>query len=143
MESGQASGQLPTKGEEQQAQLDVTCLSLAKGKKEKTYLKEIKGFYMCRKPFPWTEIKANVPLGSGPGFQTPLSRSLTLQGSQMNALDSNSQTPIQLLFTPLFCVAGKKTGEGETTCIEVMRQNKDKRQVPVTVMDRTNSDLGN
>ncbi|RMC13419.1 hypothetical protein DUI87_10957 [Hirundo rustica rustica] len=35
MESGQASGQLPPKGEEQQAQLDVTCLSLAKGKKKK------------------------------------------------------------------------------------------------------------
>ncbi|RMC21500.1 hypothetical protein DUI87_02366 [Hirundo rustica rustica] len=42
-----------------------------------------------RKPFPWTEIKANVPLGSVPGSQTPLSRSLTLQGSQRNALDSN------------------------------------------------------
>ncbi|RMC10159.1 hypothetical protein DUI87_12958 [Hirundo rustica rustica] len=35
MESGQASGQLPPKGGEQQAQLNVTCLSLAKGKKEK------------------------------------------------------------------------------------------------------------
>ncbi|RMC21996.1 hypothetical protein DUI87_02867 [Hirundo rustica rustica] len=43
----------------------------------------------CRKPFPWTEIKANVPLGSGPGSQIPLSRSLTLQGSQRNVLDSN------------------------------------------------------
>ncbi|RMB97184.1 hypothetical protein DUI87_26285 [Hirundo rustica rustica] len=42
-------------------------------------------------PFPWTEIKANVPLGSGPGSQTPLSRSLTLQGSQRNALDSNRE----------------------------------------------------
>ncbi|RMC19649.1 hypothetical protein DUI87_03210 [Hirundo rustica rustica] len=45
--------------------------------------------YECRKPFPWTEIKANVPLGSWPGSQTPMSRSLTLQGSQRNALDSN------------------------------------------------------
>ncbi|RMC22369.1 hypothetical protein DUI87_00681 [Hirundo rustica rustica] len=36
MESGQASGQLPfPKRREQQAQLDVTCLSLAKGKKKK------------------------------------------------------------------------------------------------------------
>ncbi|RMC15746.1 hypothetical protein DUI87_07950 [Hirundo rustica rustica] len=35
MESGQASGQLFPKMGEQQAQLDVTCLSLAKGKKEK------------------------------------------------------------------------------------------------------------
>ncbi|RMB99723.1 hypothetical protein DUI87_23725 [Hirundo rustica rustica] len=43
----------------------------------------------CRKPFPWTEIKASVFLGSGPVSQTPLSRSLTLQGSQRNALDSN------------------------------------------------------
>ncbi|RMC12075.1 hypothetical protein DUI87_11210 [Hirundo rustica rustica] len=34
MESSQASGQLPKKGE-QQAQLDVTCLCLAKGKKKK------------------------------------------------------------------------------------------------------------
>ncbi|RMB91540.1 hypothetical protein DUI87_32119 [Hirundo rustica rustica] len=45
----------------------------------------------CRKPFPWTEIKATAPLGSGPGSQTPLSRSLTLQGSQRNALDSNTE----------------------------------------------------
>ncbi|RMC22460.1 hypothetical protein DUI87_00774 [Hirundo rustica rustica] len=34
MESGQASGQIPPKKGEQQAQLDVTCLPLAKGKKE-------------------------------------------------------------------------------------------------------------
>ncbi|RMC10278.1 hypothetical protein DUI87_13080 [Hirundo rustica rustica] len=46
MESGQASGQIPPKREEQQAQLDVTCLSLAKGKKEKAHLQEIKGVYM-------------------------------------------------------------------------------------------------
>ncbi|RMC17464.1 hypothetical protein DUI87_06046 [Hirundo rustica rustica] len=48
------------------------------------------GCRQCRKPFPWTEIKANVPLGSGPGSQTPLSKSLTLQGSQRKALDSNT-----------------------------------------------------
>ncbi|RMC13378.1 hypothetical protein DUI87_10913 [Hirundo rustica rustica] len=35
MESGQASGQLPPKKGEQQAQLNVTRLSLAKGKKRK------------------------------------------------------------------------------------------------------------
>ncbi|RMC18046.1 hypothetical protein DUI87_04924 [Hirundo rustica rustica] len=46
MESGQASGQLPCK---RGAQLDVTCLSLAKGKKEKTHLQEIKRFYMVFK----------------------------------------------------------------------------------------------
>ncbi|RMC07052.1 hypothetical protein DUI87_16505 [Hirundo rustica rustica] len=46
MESGQASGQLPPKRGEQQAQLDVTRLSLAKAKKEKAHLLEIKGFYM-------------------------------------------------------------------------------------------------
>ncbi|RMB92640.1 hypothetical protein DUI87_30949 [Hirundo rustica rustica] len=43
MESGQASGQLPPKREEQQAQLDVTCLSLAKGKKKKDHPQEIHG----------------------------------------------------------------------------------------------------
>ncbi|RMC15417.1 hypothetical protein DUI87_07608 [Hirundo rustica rustica] len=35
MESGQASGQILPKRGEQQAQLNVTCLPLAKGKKEK------------------------------------------------------------------------------------------------------------
>ncbi|RMC13166.1 hypothetical protein DUI87_10699 [Hirundo rustica rustica] len=35
MESGQASGQLPPKRGEQQAQLDVTCLSLAKRRRKK------------------------------------------------------------------------------------------------------------
>ncbi|RMC10231.1 hypothetical protein DUI87_13033 [Hirundo rustica rustica] len=35
MESGQASGQIPPKRGEPQAQLDVTCLSLANGKKKK------------------------------------------------------------------------------------------------------------
>ncbi|RMB92775.1 hypothetical protein DUI87_30825 [Hirundo rustica rustica] len=44
MESGQASGQLLHKRGEQQAQLDATCLSLAKRKREKTHLQEIKGF---------------------------------------------------------------------------------------------------
>ncbi|RMC22417.1 hypothetical protein DUI87_00731 [Hirundo rustica rustica] len=48
MESGQASGQLPPKKGEQQAQLDVTCLSLAKGKRKRTHLQEIKGFYMIK-----------------------------------------------------------------------------------------------
>ncbi|RMC14409.1 hypothetical protein DUI87_09505 [Hirundo rustica rustica] len=43
----------------------------------------------CRKPFSWTGIKANVLLVSVPGSQIPLPRSLTLQGSQRNALDSN------------------------------------------------------
>ncbi|RMC21689.1 hypothetical protein DUI87_02557 [Hirundo rustica rustica] len=42
-----------------------------------------------RKFFPWTEIKASVSLSSGLGSQTPLPRSLTLQGTQRNALDSN------------------------------------------------------
>ncbi|RMC09882.1 hypothetical protein DUI87_12668 [Hirundo rustica rustica] len=46
MESGQASGQLPPKRGEQQVQLDVTCLSLAKGKKKKDPPTGIKGFYM-------------------------------------------------------------------------------------------------
>ncbi|RMC10549.1 hypothetical protein DUI87_13354 [Hirundo rustica rustica] len=44
----------------------------------------------CRKPFPWTGIKASVFLGSVPGSQTPLSRSQTFQGNQRNALDSNA-----------------------------------------------------
>ncbi|RMC05217.1 hypothetical protein DUI87_18401 [Hirundo rustica rustica] len=51
--------------------------------------------WKCRKPFPWREIKANVPLGSGPGSQTSLSRSLTLQGSQRNALDSNKSFAVR------------------------------------------------
>ncbi|RMC01269.1 hypothetical protein DUI87_22218 [Hirundo rustica rustica] len=51
MESGQASGQIPKRGE-QQAQLDVTCLSLAKGKKEKDPPTGIKGFYKGVTNFP-------------------------------------------------------------------------------------------
>ncbi|RMC06759.1 hypothetical protein DUI87_16205 [Hirundo rustica rustica] len=46
MESNQDSGQIPPKMEEQQAQLDVTSLSLAKGRKKRAHLQEIKGFYM-------------------------------------------------------------------------------------------------
>ncbi|RMC16573.1 hypothetical protein DUI87_06510 [Hirundo rustica rustica] len=45
MESGQGSGQLPPKGE-QQAQLYVTCLSLAKGKKKKDPPTGNQGVYM-------------------------------------------------------------------------------------------------
>ncbi|RMC10553.1 hypothetical protein DUI87_13358 [Hirundo rustica rustica] len=44
----------------------------------------------CRKPLPWTGIKASVFLGSVPGSQTPLSRSQTFQGNQRNDLDSNA-----------------------------------------------------
>ncbi|RMC09732.1 hypothetical protein DUI87_13519 [Hirundo rustica rustica] len=47
------------------------------------------GYTENRKPFPWTGIKARVFLGSVSGSQTPLSRSLTFQGNQRNALDSN------------------------------------------------------
>ncbi|RMC00725.1 hypothetical protein DUI87_22752 [Hirundo rustica rustica] len=59
----------------------------------KIMLEEVLGV-LCRKPLPWTGIKANVSLGSGPGSQTPLSRSLTLQGSQKNALDSNNRDSV-------------------------------------------------
>ncbi|RMC05496.1 hypothetical protein DUI87_18689 [Hirundo rustica rustica] len=62
--------------------------------------------HLCRKPFPWTEIKASVFLGSVPGSQTPLSRSqtslprsLTFQGNQRNALDSNSWLQIRLRYS--------------------------------------------
>ncbi|RMC16948.1 hypothetical protein DUI87_06203 [Hirundo rustica rustica] len=51
-------------------------------------------FYLCkkcRKFFPRTEIKASVSLSSGLGSQNPLPRSLTLQGNQRNALDSNTR----------------------------------------------------
>ncbi|RMB89071.1 hypothetical protein DUI87_34529 [Hirundo rustica rustica] len=53
-------------------------------------------FYLCKKckkPLPWTEIKASVSLSSGLGSQTPLPRSLTLQGNKRNALDSNREAP--------------------------------------------------
>ncbi|RMC22368.1 hypothetical protein DUI87_00680 [Hirundo rustica rustica] len=51
----------------------------------------------CKKPFPWPEIKASDSLSSGLGSQTPLPRSLTLQGNQRNALDSNRQCVISPL----------------------------------------------
>ncbi|RMC13416.1 hypothetical protein DUI87_10954 [Hirundo rustica rustica] len=41
MESGQASGQIPPKTGEQQAQLDVTCLSLANERRKRTYLQAL------------------------------------------------------------------------------------------------------
>ncbi|RMC06124.1 hypothetical protein DUI87_15554 [Hirundo rustica rustica] len=71
----------------------------------------------CKKPLPWTEIKSSVSLSSGLGSQTPLPRSLTLQGNQRNALDSNrpifsclgpggNETFQKFLFTARFCFYG-------------------------------------
>lgn len=61
---------------------------------------------------------------------------------------SSSPTPTQLIFTPLFYEAGNETGEREQETIwfeakSRNKENKDKRQLPVTLMDRTNSALGN
>ncbi|RMC15219.1 hypothetical protein DUI87_07403 [Hirundo rustica rustica] len=47
MESSQASGQLTPKRGEQQAQPDVTSLSLPKKEEKRTHLQEITGFYMA------------------------------------------------------------------------------------------------
>ncbi|RMB96322.1 hypothetical protein DUI87_27187 [Hirundo rustica rustica] len=70
--------------------LKVRYAAPIKGERKRgQQMESVTPFTKYRKPFPWTGIKANIPLGSGPGSQTPLSRSLTLQGSQRNALDSN------------------------------------------------------
>ncbi|RMC18266.1 hypothetical protein DUI87_04148 [Hirundo rustica rustica] len=62
MESGQASGQLLHKRGEQQAQLDATCLSLAKRKKRPTYRKsrvlyDLKDAFFC---LPLHEASQNI-----------------------------------------------------------------------------------
>ncbi|RMC08176.1 hypothetical protein DUI87_15210 [Hirundo rustica rustica] len=81
MESGQASGQLPPKKGEQQAQLDVTCLSLAKGKKEKAHLQEIMGFYMKMKPIVQRRRSTSSAITKALGKSKSHSRETTLSSS--------------------------------------------------------------
>ncbi|RMC20828.1 hypothetical protein DUI87_01681 [Hirundo rustica rustica] len=69
--------------------VDLTMDNISQGIHNCETCAAIKQAKRCKKPFRWTEIKSSVSLSSGLGSQTPLPRSLTIQGNQRNALDCN------------------------------------------------------